>query len=150
VSWNGTSYDLATIVYSAGGSSLWTNLYNGPANGDDRLTDKLCFAICPDGGAVAAGTSDGDPTSSTIYDFAIIKYLTPPSIRFTGIGPLPDMACRLTISAPSNVSFGLERSTNLRDWSNLTYWINVVETSIQYTDAPAQSIPFRFYRTVST
>jgi hypothetical protein len=78
----GGNYDYATIKYSSAGAPLWTNRYNGPANGDDRPGTRSCLAIGLDGAVVVTGASDGDFSSSMIYDFATVKYISvsPPVI----------------------------------------------------------------------
>jgi hypothetical protein len=37
--------DIATIAYSNAGVPLWTNRYNGPANGDDVPLTKQLLAL---------------------------------------------------------------------------------------------------------
>ena len=71
-----------------------------------------------------------------------------PDILFSGIDLLSGGACRLTITAPTNLTFRLEVSTDLASWLTLTNYTNLPFTSIQYTDAPAPGCPARFYRTV--
>jgi len=41
--------DIATIAYSNAGVPLWTNRYNGPANGDDVPLTKQSLALGPGG-----------------------------------------------------------------------------------------------------
>src|SRR5439155_681268 len=60
---SGGNYDYATVAYSGAGVLLWTNRYNGPANGDDQPQTKSCLAIGPDGAVYVTGASDGNPTS---------------------------------------------------------------------------------------
>jgi uncharacterized delta-60 repeat protein len=63
-----SSYDYATIKYSSAGLSLWTNRYNGPANGGDYAR-----AVVVDGSndlfitGFSAGTGSGN-------DYTTIKY----------------------------------------------------------------------------
>src|SRR5438132_9166899 len=71
---SGGNFDYATIAYSGAGVLLWTNRYNGPANGDDQPQTKSCLAIGPDGSVYVTGTSDGNYTTGTTYDYATIKY----------------------------------------------------------------------------
>ncbi len=71
-SYNGLSYDYATIKYSSGGLLLWTNCYNGPGNGTD-----LARAIVVDGGgnAFVAGSSSSLSDLGNGYPgYLTIKY----------------------------------------------------------------------------
>ena len=64
----GGGYDYATIKYSGEGVPLWTNLYNGPENGDDEAT-----AVAVDGSnnVIVTGSSTGSEGSS---GYATIEY----------------------------------------------------------------------------
>ena len=53
---SGSGYDYATIKYSSAGLPLWTNLYNGPGNGEDRAT---AVAVDAKNEAVVTGYSVG-------------------------------------------------------------------------------------------
>ena len=89
VSTNGAS-DYATIKYSAAGVPLWTNRYNGPANGDDQ--------------AVAAGV-DGSGNGYD-YDYATLKYSSAGSLlwarRYNGPYFI-DTPSSLAVDAAGNV-----------------------------------------------
>ena len=71
---DGGSRDYVTLAYSSAGVPLWTNRYNGPANGDDQPQGKYSLAVGPDGSVYVTGASDGDYTSTATYDYATIKY----------------------------------------------------------------------------
>jgi Beta-propeller repeat len=79
--------DFATVAYSNNGIPLWTNRYNGPANGDDKPLTRKSLAIAGPGSIVVVGASDGDFSANSAYDYAIVKYASYPQI---------------TASAPSN------------------------------------------------
>src|SRR5439155_9997109 len=73
------THDYATIAYSSGGMPLWTNLYNGPGNGDD-----LAYAIAVDnsGSVFVTGRSTG---SDGLNSYVTIKYsssVPPPRLDF--------------------------------------------------------------------
>jgi len=141
--WN--SADYLTIAYSSSGDLLWSNRYDGPASYYDYHPGNSCLAIGPDGGVYVTGASPGTGTG---YDYATIKYLPAPDIRFTGIDPLPGAGWRLTLTAPTNVGYRLEASSNLANWLTLTNYTNLPVTSIQHTDTLAPSFSTRFYRAV--
>jgi hypothetical protein len=63
-----SSQDFATIKYSNVGVPLWTNRYNGTANGNDF---PYGMAIDTSGNVVVTGLSDG---GSSYDDYATIKY----------------------------------------------------------------------------
>jgi hypothetical protein len=136
-SWGADSfYDYLTIAYSSDGVPLWTNRYNGPTNGYDQA---FAMAVDGSGNIYVTGYSQGDCTT--------VKYAPAPSIRFSAIDLVPGPACRLTITAPTNLVFRLEASTNLADWLILTNYSNLPYSSIQYTDPLVPDFPRRYYRT---
>jgi Immunoglobulin I-set domain./Beta-propeller repeat. len=74
------NFDYVTIKYSGTGVPLWTNRYNGPANGNDVPQNRYALAIAPDGAAIVTGTSDGNYGGSERDGIATVKYISPPSI----------------------------------------------------------------------
>ena len=60
--------DYATIKYSGAGVPLWTNRYNGPANGTD---DATAVALDRTGNVFVTGTIVWQRRN---YDYATIKY----------------------------------------------------------------------------
>jgi hypothetical protein len=76
--------DIATIAYSNAGVPLWTNRYNGPANGDDVPLTKHSLALGESGSVYVAAASDGNDSDETIFDFATVKYVVSgPSLFIT-------------------------------------------------------------------
>jgi len=64
----GTGNNYATIKYSSAGVPLWTNRYNGPANGEDMAG---AVALDSNGNVYVTGFSAGSGTGS---DYATIAY----------------------------------------------------------------------------
>jgi hypothetical protein len=65
---NGSGYDYATIKYSSAGVPLWTNIFNGAANGADRA-----FGLALDGSGNVYVTGYTTITGGR-YIYATIKY----------------------------------------------------------------------------
>ena len=104
----------------------------------DTITDTNAVM---DKGFYVAAITNGPPGSSYSYAWlALVK--TNPTV---GISYPANNA---TFTAPTNITFRLETSTNLASWLTLTNYTNLPFTSIQYTDAPAPSFPGRYYRAV--
>jgi hypothetical protein len=103
-SYSATSYDYATVAYSGAGVLLWTNRYNGPANGDDRVDTKYSLAITPDG-VVVVGSSDIAPSPSVaVYDYAVVKYVTVPASSPPVITSQPQSVTLACGSGPAGFS----------------------------------------------
>ena len=71
--------DYVTVAYSSAGVPLWTNRYNGPANGPDYPVGIVADA---NNHVIVGGYSDGDRSNGQIPDYAIVKYIPifPPMI----------------------------------------------------------------------
>ena len=65
---SGTSYDITTIKYDAGGSELWVMRYDGPLSSYDAAN---ALAVDASGSVYVTGYSGGAYTS---YDYTTIKY----------------------------------------------------------------------------
>jgi hypothetical protein len=117
------AYEYATVCYSHSGLPLWTNLYTGPANGDNQPETKSSLAVSADGAVYVVGGSDGDYSGSKTYDFAIVKY--PPTLSSIPLTIARDGAyVVLSWGCPL---FGLEAAPSV---------------SGPYTNVPAASSPF--------
>jgi hypothetical protein len=101
--------DIATVAYSNAGVPLWTNRYNGPANGDDVPLTKQSLALGPGGSVYVAAASDGNYSPETIFDFATVKYAASgPSLFITRSN------ISVILSWPTNVlNFQLQENTDL-------------------------------------
>jgi hypothetical protein len=111
------NYDYLTIKYSNAGVPLWTNRYNGMANGDDRPESRSCLAIGLGGAAYVTGASDGDYTSNMRSDFATVKYISVPELS---IGRTPDGSGGYFIRCAGHAgyTYQLQRTPNVTGpWS---------------------------------
>jgi hypothetical protein len=97
----GDSSDFATIKYSSAGEAVWTNYYNGPANGTDRG-----WALATDGSGnltVSGWSSD----SAGKGDYATIKYTGDGmplwTNRYNGTGNGDDYVSKVATDRDGNV-----------------------------------------------
>jgi len=74
------NYDYATVKYSSSGSLLWSNYYDGPAEGADAPQSRYCLAVDCDGAAYVTGSSDSHVGSSSVGDYFTLKYLSLPAL----------------------------------------------------------------------
>ncbi len=132
-------YDYATIKYSSTGVPLWTNLYNGPGNGDDQA---CAVAVDRSGNVIVTGYSTG---SGGDYDFATVKYVCVPSPVMTGL-QLANGTFQIRVDdvlQPGTLV--IEASTKLASWAPV--FTNTTPTNVLfYTDPDASSSLTRFYR----
>lgn len=145
----GTGSDFAILAYSSSGTPLWTNRYNGPANGYDAIpSGSRALAASPDGEVFVVGFSDVDNSQDILTECTVVKYAAIPSIRLTRPRLASNTTFQFTISAPTNISYTLETSTNLVNWTILTNFSNLREESVDFSDGFDSSRRSRFYRTV--
>jgi hypothetical protein len=93
--------DFATIKYSGAGVPLWTNYYNGPANGYDSAA---ALSLDSGGNVYVTGVSTGTGGN---YDYATVKYSnagTPLwTNRFDGFYHTNDFVTAMAVDLSSNV-----------------------------------------------
>jgi hypothetical protein len=118
---------------------LWTNLYNGPGNGDDQA---CAVAVDRSGNVIVTGYSTG---SGGDYDFATIKYLCVPSPVVTGL-QLTNGTFQMRVDdvlQPGTLV--IEASMDLAGWAPV--FTNTTPTNVLfYADPEAANYPWRFYR----
>lgn len=120
---SGTGYDYATIAYSSAGLPLWTNRYNGPANGGDLPQTKQSLALGSDGSVYVTGASDAG-LNGTAFDFATIKYALPAALLTIARAPANTAVLSWPVTA---LNFQLQESTNL---SLANAWSPVVQSRV--------------------
>jgi uncharacterized delta-60 repeat protein len=117
---NGTS-DYVILAYSNSGSLLWTNLYHGPGQGNDRATG---LAVTANGEVFVTGYSaatNGNPDYATIaYSAAGVALWTN---RFDGPGSGWDAATTIALDSLGNVVVsGYSSATNgATDFATVAY-----------------------------
>ena len=135
------TYDYTTIKYSSAGVPLWTNLYNGPGNGDDEAT---AVAVDHSGNVIVTGYSTG---SGGDYDFATVKYICVPSPVMNGL-QLTNGTFQLRVDdvlQPGTLV--IEASTNVSTTNWAPVFTNTTPTNVLfYTDPDAGHTSTRFYR----
>jgi hypothetical protein len=137
----GTGWDSATLEYSNAGVPLWTNRYNGPANGDDG---GWAVTIDHNNNPIVAGfSSSGGPYT----DFAAIKYVagSVPSPVLTALG-LTNGSFQVRVdNVLQSGTLVLQASTNLQSWTPV--FTNTTPTNmVFYADPNTAGHLWRFYR----
>jgi hypothetical protein len=133
---SGGNSDYLTIQYSSAGEPLWTNRYNGPANGGDSVK---ALAVDHTGAVIVTGASGGD--------FATVKYeLSRPAPPVITDYFLTNGTFQMRVEGLSESGLlVIEASTNLVGWSPL--FTNTTPTNVVfYTDPDANNYLWRFYR----
>lgn len=99
-SWTGNSFDYLTIKYSGDGVPLWTNSYDGPANGAEFAT---ALAVDATGNTIVSGHS----RNGTGYDYATVAYSSSGvalwTNRYDGAGNGDDYANAIAVDGNGNV-----------------------------------------------
>jgi hypothetical protein len=114
--WN----DYATVAYSNSGVPLWTNRYNGPADGPDSAS---ALALGQDGSVYVTGQSDVLFNPSIVsYDIATVKYSV--------LRPIPLLMQRM-------------ESQLVLSWTNAAFHLQA-ESSVggAFTNVPAATSPY--------
>jgi uncharacterized delta-60 repeat protein len=141
---SGSGYDFVLIAYSTTGFPLFTNRYNGPANGDDEPLTRQSIAATP-GGVVLIGASDGDFTSGALFDYAVVKYLFPGP--FFGFGSPKLFDANLTIpgSGTPNTAWRVQAASGIGGpWNDVgTMFLGPSGSGVFNGNSPASSGYYR-------
>lgn len=134
--------DIFTVKYAAAtGALLWEKRYNGPANGDDRLSPRPSLALDPNGRLAVAGLSQGE---SADLDFLTVVYretLSEVAVEFVPAG----MAIRS--SGVPGQPHVIERAPSVTGpWTPLATLIAPPGGALEYVDT-APPAGTAFYRT---
>ncbi len=138
------SVDIVTIKYSAAGTALWTNTYNGPANSYDTAR---CMALDASGSVFVAGYA----TATNLWpDLVVIKYSSAGVALWTnlfgGSFNRGDEARAIVVDGSSNVVItGYTTATgNQNDFVTIKYsnagvplWTNIYAGPSNDEDKPA-------------
>jgi hypothetical protein len=115
----GDGYDYATVAYSSAGVPLWTNRYNGPANGEDSAS---AIAVDANGNVFVTGYSGGGIST----DYATIAYSSTGvplwTNRYNGPANGGDSASAIAVDANGNVFVtGSSWNGTNRDYVTIKY-----------------------------
>src|SRR5581483_2892767 len=93
--------DFLTIAYSQGGTPLWTNRYNGPADSTDQA---VAVHSDPSGNVIVTGSSYG---TNSDMDYATVAYTSAGvplwTNRFNGPDSFTDQPYGMAVDAAGNV-----------------------------------------------
>jgi len=113
---SGSSYDATTIKYLSAGVPLWTNRYNGPANGNDYAH---ALAVDRSNNVIVAGYS---AVNLNTADYLMIKYSSAGvplwTKRYRGPGNGVDAANAVTVDSSNNI---LVTGNSYRSGSDFDY-----------------------------
>jgi hypothetical protein len=127
---SGGASDYVTIAYSSAGTPLWTNRYNGPANGNDRAA---AMAVDSNGNVFVTGYETG---STGDFDYATIAYSNAGAPlwtnRYNGPANGNDRATAIAVDSSGNifvtgsatVSDGVIYATIKYSNSGTPFWTN--------------------------
>lgn len=135
-----TSYDYATVKYSAAGSPLWTNRYNGSANTTDQAT---AIAVDSIGNVLVAGYSGG---SGSGPDYVTIKYSGSGvplwTNHYNGPANNVDQATGVAVDADHNVFVTGFSTASGRDYATVAYSSDGVPLWTNRYNAPNNGTDF--------
>ena len=130
-------WDYATIAYSGAGLPLWTNRYNGPANGDDAA---CAVAVDASGNVFVTGSSRG---SLDDFDFVTVKYVWRTEIAIQ----LLSTGVRLRFTGVPGCSYDIERAPAVTGpWSTINTQTAPASGFLEYLDTNSP-VAAAFYRT---
>jgi len=141
--------DYATIKYTTAGVALWTNFYNGPANGNDDPGGPA-IAAGTDGAVYVTGQSDGNFGTNVVWDFATVKYASGVQPGMSSVSRLPSGSIQFNVSSSPNQIMRVDGATNLISpitWTSVGLVTNLTGT-VSFVDLGATNFSSRFYRTV--
>jgi len=139
-------YDFMTIAYSANGTLLWTNRYNGPANAADF---PAAIKLDNEGNVIVTGESAGEAYG---LDYATVKYSSTGAPlwtnRFHRLGSVNNRPTALAVDKDNDVVVtGSSYSDGYNDFATVVYssagvpiWTNVYSGPVANADDVAQAV----------
>jgi len=118
-------FDYVTIAYSNSGVPLWTNLYNGPDNGDDAAR---AIAVDGRGNVFVTGESTSGGFGSPLSDYATVAYSNAGEVlwinRYDGPSNGSDRATAIAVDGTGNVfvtGVSFRSGTGDSDYATIKY-----------------------------
>ncbi len=136
------NWDYATLAYTSAGVPLWTNRYNGPANGEDEA--RSAPAVDSIGNVYVSGYSAGVGSGA---DYATVKYSVVPVItrqplsRTNSVGTTASFSVEAAGSVPLSYQWR-RQGANLLNGPNVSgvATTNLVLTNVQLADAAGYTV----------
>lgn len=126
-----SSLDYLTIKYNSNGDTLWTAVYNGESNGEDKA---FGIAVDQEDNVLVTGYSYSDQSG---FDFLTIKYNSSGEqqwvSRYNGTGNEEDKAFGIAVDGSGNVFVTGKSKNSNANFDCVTIKYNS-EGSIQWTD----------------
>lgn len=116
------SEDYVTIAYSSGGGALWTNYYNGPANGRDQAA-AMC--VTPEGNLCVTGVSR---RGSSSYGYGTVCYTSAGVPVWTNMYVAPGLPVGLVTLTPKAITVDQDGKTYITGWviaGSVTRWVTI-------------------------
>ncbi len=145
----GSGYDYLTIAYSGAGTPLWTNRFNGPANGDDAPAGRRGLAVAADGSICVTGQSAALYAGNyKVPGITTIKYAVAPTLNIIasdGNFGFTNGVFGFSFSGAPGQTAVVEGTADLLNWVPLQ--TNLLGPDPVYFADPQPAVPpIRFYR----
>ncbi len=133
-----SSANIATAKYDASGTLLWSQQFNGAANGYD---EGKAIVTDSSGNVYVAGLST---TLEGGTEIVLIKYT-----EYTAVEKSPSGSMLLQFPGTPGQPYKVQATTNFPNWLDIGLGTAAPNGLLQFEDTNAMQYPFRFYHTVT-